>query len=106
MDEQHYRLTADILSVYIEELQRGCMYVPAGAEISAWNEVRRGQLIQVRWSDRVLYMFPQDLEERAVCVSHRVNGRALPSGQPLHNGGEPRFELPFVCVTKGSRKSI
>ena len=80
MDEQHYRVRVDTLSVYIDELQRSCIYVPAGAEISARNEVRRGPLVQVRCIDRLLYMFPQDLEEKAVCVSQRFNGRALRSG--------------------------
>ena len=71
VSEAVYCLKADTLSVYPRpDGKKESLYVPAGAVISVGGrDSAMGPFVEVHWNSKTVYMFPQDLVERAEALS-------------------------------------
>jgi len=76
-----YRLTKPTIALYPDGLKRICITVAEGAvvEVLAPVSAKTNELIEVKWQERTLSMFKEDIEERGVltCVDPTSAGNAL-----------------------------
>jgi len=71
MAEHRYYIQKDILSVHSssDSRRKECVYVPAGTVISVLGELKNDSyFVEVLWDSRKVFMFPQDIEDRALPV--------------------------------------
>jgi hypothetical protein len=73
-----YCLKADILSIYARpDGKKDYLYVPAGATITIGEpNSQMGLFVEVHWDSKTIFMFPQDIEDRAEMVPVPVASNA------------------------------
>lgn len=73
-----YCLKADILSIYPRPNgKKDYLYVPAGAVISIGDTNSQiGPFVEVHWDTKTVFMFPQDIQDRAEELSAPVHAGA------------------------------
>jgi hypothetical protein len=85
VSEALYCLKADTLSVCPQpDGKKESLYVPAGAVISVCGRNSEiGPFVEVHWNDKTVFMFPQDIVERAEALPIQKFGHALETEHSL-----------------------
>lgn len=82
VSEALYCLKADTLAVCPQrDGKKESLYVPAGAVISVGERnSEMGPFVEVHWHDKTVFMFPQDIVERAEALPRPAYSGAGPAG--------------------------